>query len=88
MSYLFIGCFHVKVEWQTGATSLHTTHVVEFQEKCPNSLTQNAKINMERSRKRSCNIDMAVKENNFEARLCACDYFIPFYFTFGSFYLE
>ena len=88
MSYLFIGCFHVKVEWQTGATALHTTHVVAFQEKCPNSLTQNVKINMERSRKRSCHIDMAVQQNNFEARLCAWDYFIPFYFTFGSLYLE
>ena len=52
MSYLFIGCFHVKVECQTGATSLHTTHMVEFQEKYPNSLTQNEKINVERSRKR------------------------------------
>ena len=31
---------------------------------------------------------MAGQENNFEARLCAWDYFIPFYFTFGSFYLE
>ena len=29
---------------------------------------------------------MAGQENNFEARLCAWDYFIPFYFTFGSFY--
>ena len=31
---------------------------------------------------------MAGQENNFEARFCAWDYFIPFYFTFGSFYLE
>ena len=41
-------------------------------------------------------IHTAVQENNFEARLCAWKYFIPFYFAFnkinyaryGSFYLE
>ena len=31
---------------------------------------------------------MAIKVYNCEARLCAWDYFIPFYFIFGSFYLE
>ena len=42
-----------------------------------------------------CDIHIAVQENNFEARLCAWDYSIPFYFQFnktyyagfGSFYL-
>ena len=41
-------------------------------------------------------IHTAVQENNFEARLCAWEYFIPFYFVFkktnyaryGSYYLE
>ena len=47
-------------------TSLHTTHMVAFQEKCPNSLTQKRKI-----KKKCCNLHTAVQENNFEARLYA-----------------
>ena len=49
-------------------------------------------------KKKCCNLHKAVQENNFEARLYAWDYFIPFYSTFkfnkmtysqyGSFHLE
>ena len=42
----------VKVETQTGATSVNTTHMVAFQENCINSLNQTPEINIPRSRKR------------------------------------
>ena len=39
-----------------------------------------------KAKKKGCSIHMAVQENNFEARLCACYYFIPFYFQFNKTY--
>ena len=43
--------FDVKVETQTGATSVNTMHMVVLQENCTNSLKQTPEINILRSRK-------------------------------------
>ena len=52
LTVFWVDNFDVKVERQIGATSLHTTHMVAFQEKCQYSVRQNAKVNIDRSRKR------------------------------------
>ena len=52
LTVFWVDNFDVKIERQTGATSLHTTHMVAFQEKCSNSLTGIVKVNMEKTRKR------------------------------------
>lgn len=52
LTVFWVDNFDVKMERQIGATSLHTTHMVAFQEKCQNSVRQNAKVNIDRSRKR------------------------------------
>ena len=52
LTVFWLGNFDVKVETQTGATSVNTTHMVVFQENCTNSLKQTPEINVPRSRKR------------------------------------
>ena len=44
--------FDVKVEIQTGATSVNTAYMVAFQENCTDTLKQTPEINIPRSRKR------------------------------------
>ena len=44
--------FDVKVEIQTGATSVNTAYMVAFQENYTNTLKQTPEINIPRSRKR------------------------------------
>ena len=91
MSYLFNGCFHVKVERPVGATSLHTTHMAAFQEDLKIFKNRYRKI-----RKKKMRPTRGSSGKQFKARLCAWHYFIPLYFTFkktnyaqyGNFYLE
>ena len=52
LTVFWVDNFDVKVETQTGATSVNTTHMVAFQENCTNSLKQTPEINIPRSRKR------------------------------------
>ena len=52
LTVFWVENFDVKVETQTGATSVNTTHMVAFQETCTNSLKQTPEINIPRSRKR------------------------------------
>ena len=51
LTVFWVDNFDVKVETQTGATSVNTTHMVTFQENCANSLKQTPEINIPRSRK-------------------------------------
>ena len=52
LTLFWVDNFDVKVETQTGATSVNTTHMVAFQENCTNSLKQTLEINIPKSRKR------------------------------------
>ena len=51
LTVFWVDNFDVKVETQTGATSVNTTHMVAFQENCTNSLKQTPEINIPRLRK-------------------------------------
>ena len=52
LTVFWVDSFDVKVETQTGATSVNTTHMVAFQENYTNSLKQTPEIKIPRSRKR------------------------------------
>ena len=52
LTIFWVDNFDIKVETQTGATSVNTTHMLAFQENCTNSLKQTPEINIPRSRKR------------------------------------
>ena len=53
LTVFWVDNLDVKVERQAGATSVNTTYMVVFQEKCTNSLKQTPKINIPRSRERN-----------------------------------
>ena len=52
LTVFWVDNFDVKVERQTGSTSLNTTHMVSFQEKCQKSVFQSNNVTVTRTRKR------------------------------------
>ena len=52
LTVFWVDNFDVKVERQTGSTSLNTTHMVAFQEKCQKSVFQSNNATVTRTRKR------------------------------------
>ena len=51
LTVFWVDNFDIKVETQTGATSVNTLHMVAFQENCTNSLKQTPEVNIPRSGK-------------------------------------
>ena len=51
LTVFWVDNFDIKVETQTGATSVNTSHMVAFQENCTNSLKQTPEVNIPRSGK-------------------------------------
>ena len=52
LTVFWVDNFDIKVETQTGATSVNTSHMVAFQENCTNSLKQTPEVNIPRSGKK------------------------------------
>ena len=52
LAVFWVDNFDVKVERETGSTSLNTTHIVAFQEKCQKSVFQSNNVTVTRTRKR------------------------------------
>ena len=65
----------------------YDTHDGSISRKMSKLSDTKCKINMERSRKWKQQPTHGSPENDFKARLCAWDYFIPFYFTLTGYWL-
>jgi hypothetical protein len=58
LTVFWVDNFDMKVESQTGCNSIHTTHLVAFQEESPGSISRTMHVSMERTKDRQVHYDI------------------------------